>query len=142
MSKKIEALEQRIIDLMNERNGLEVETERLHGVLKKKNEHISRLEADIKEGEDECNTNTLELERLRSIIDVQSKTVIKQKEQIKELEHKDTMFLSVNITGEDDIDALLNQAEKSMGLRLAKKGLKDKYILLAKPDTIGIEIHR
>ena len=133
MGKKIEALEQRIIDLMNERNGLEVETERLHSVLKKKNEHISRLEADVKEGKDEFQKQK----------EMHSRIVKQLQAEIKKIsEHKDTMFLSVNITGEDDIDTLLNQAEKSMESRLAKKGLKDKYILLAKPDTIGIEIHR
>lgn len=133
MSKKIEALEQRIIDLMNQRNGLEVETERLHGVLKKKNEHISRLEADVKEGKDEFQKQK----------EMHSRIVKQLQAEIKKIsEHKDTMILSVDIVGGEDIDEMLDDAEKTMVSRLAKKGLKDKYILLAKPDTIGIEIHR
>ena len=126
--------------------------------MSKKDDIIASLENQLKrkatendgrlEGYNKLLTEKDELEKTTQLEfqkqkETHSRVVKQLQAEIKEIsEHKDTMFLSVNITGEDDIDALLNQAEKSMESRLAKKGLKDKYILLAKPDTIGIEIHR
>ena len=143
MSKKIEALEEKIIGLMNERNKLEVETERLHGVLKKKNEHISDLEDDIKEGSVQMTANSSELERLRSIDKAQSKVVNQLKAKIKEISsHKDTMILSPHISGGEDIDEVLDNAVTVISGRLEKAGLKDKFDLIAVPHTIPVEIVR
>lgn len=70
--------------------------------------------------------------------------IVKQLQaQILQLqEHKDTMILTVHISGGEDIDEALDNAVAVMSKRLEKLGLQDKYNILAVPHTIGVGIVR
>lgn len=128
--EKIKVLEQRVIDLMNERNGGEVEIERLHGVLKEKNEKISVLDSGSK-AQTHIN-DQLKIENARVSEDLQNA-----------LKKKSLLGVSVNIAGlaNDIIEGTLDKAETVVMSRL-KKLKREDFDVLAHPHTLDIKLIR
>lgn len=128
--EKIKVLEQRVIDLMNERNGGEVEIGRLQGVLKEKNEEISVLDSGSR-----AQTHIydqLKIEKAKVLEDLKNA-----------LRKKSLLGVGVNIAGVDvvDMEKTMDKATDVVMARLKKLGIDDIDVL-AHPQTLVINLIR
>lgn len=110
--EEIKMLRGQNADLEKERNGLEVKIER-----QAKTHAIER-----KQLEDTFNQNVQAM----------------QAEVQKMKDHKQTLILSVAISGGEDITKALNDAAAMLKSRLEKINIADRYDILAIPSTFGI----
>ena len=104
-----------------------LEIERLTGVLKGKNVIVSDLRHEV------LAKNTL--------IESDTERIDNLMMELEKALGKDMMILSVEVTGQD-IQDTLDGAESIMVKQLETKGLKDKFIILAVPHTISVQIEK
>lgn len=125
-AKENDACQEGYDKLQAEKDEFEKVTERQNNLIKSLKDTISQLDANMKfqsEGHAE--------------------TIKQYQDKIQQLqEHKDTMILTVHISGGENIDEALHNAITMMSRRLEKLGLKDKYNILPVPHTIGVGIVR